>query len=311
MAQPAFIGVDWGTSSFRAWHCGGGGAPRLLGKSDMGMSQLSQDDFAPYLEQFLSDRQISEAVPVLICGMAGARGGWHEVPYAKAPATRTGIARKAHTVQAGRYICRVLPGVSLAGRGRFDVMRGEETLLFGALAQGSGDGHYCLPGTHSKWCYVEGGQLQDWRTVMTGELFALLSTQSTLSGFCDGAGVNLHQKPEFAEAVREVLNGDGSAMHDLFAIRARALLDPKAGTLNFSARLSGLLIGQEMSGPALDRITDVTLISSGAICEAYQTALEIAGKTVKTLDSDHAVCAGLCLFAEELFESCSLAENTR
>lgn len=310
MASIDFVGVDWGTSSFRAWYCLAGKASHLIYSSDMGMSKVPQDDFAPYLEKILIGAEISETVPILICGMAGARGGWREVPYAKAPASQTEIAAKVASVRAGQYMCRILPGVSLANRGHFDVMRGEETLLIGALARGAGDGLYCLPGTHSKWCWIKDGRLQDWQTVMTGELFALLSKQSTLSGFCDGTGVNLHLKPEFTEAVRDVLSGEGSAINNLFAIRARALLDPEAGSLDFAARLSGLLIGQEIAGRELDDFQTITLISCGAICEAYQKALDIAGKTVKTMDANEAVCAGLDLLAEELFASGNLSRKS-
>lgn len=267
----------------------------------MGMSKLRQAEFAPYLECVLREGRVPETVPVLICGMAGARDGWREVPYAKAPAGHGEIASRAVTLRAGGYGCKILPGASLSTGGKFDVMRGEETLLFGALSQEPGDGLYCLPGTHSKWCLVKNGQLQSWQTVMTGELFALLATQSTLSGFCDDRSAKLHQTAEFSEAVRDVLDGKRSALRDLFPIRARALLDPRAETFDFAARLSGLLIGQEIAGSELDDVTEVTLISNGPICDAYNTALGIAGMDVKTLDSERAVLAGLSLFAGELF----------
>ena len=144
---------------------------------------------------------------------------------------------------------------------------------------------------------------------MTGELFALLSTQSTLSSFCQGVSSSLHEKTEFSEAVHEVLAGDRSTMHDLFEIRARALLDPDAGNLDFGAHLSGLLIGHEISGSELDENAEITLIAHGTICGAYRKALAIAGKKVRVIDSEYAVLAGLGLFAKELFENGSVVEK--
>lgn len=312
MAFRDFIGVDWGTSSFRAWHCQDNGKKyRLLTKSDQGMSKLSQKDFAPYLERILRENRIPQTLPVLICGMAGARGGWHEADYAIAPAGHSKVAKGAVAVHAGGYACRILPGVSFSENDRFDVMRGEETLIFGALNQGAGDGLYCLPGTHSKWCWIEGGKLQRWQTVMTGELFALLSTQSTLCGFCQSVSANIHTKPEFSDAIRDVLDGNRSALRELFAIRARALLDPKADILDFAARLSGLLIGQEIADLKTDDVKEVTLISTGPISEVYCTALEIAGMEVRTLDSEKTVLAGLALFAATIFEGDDLREEVR
>ena len=309
MACIEFVGVDWGTSSFRAWYCTKGQKQRLLTKSEMGMSKLSQADFAPYLESVLREGRVPETTPVIICGMAGARDGWFEVPYAKAPAGRDQIASRAATMHAGGYACKILPGVSVSTGGNFDVMRGEETLLFGALSKGSGDGVYCMPGTHSKWCRIKNGQLQSWQTAMTGELFALLATRSTLSGFCSGRSAKLHETSEFSDAVRDVLDGKRSALGDLFPIRARALLDPKAETFDFSARLSGLLIGQEIAGSKPDNGAQVTLIANGPVRDAYSKAFGIAEMDFQILDSEEAVLAGLTLFASELFEKDNLARG--
>ena len=302
MPHHQFVGIDWGTSSFRAWHFHHKDAPRLIAKSDQGMAKLQQNDFAPYLENVLREGGIDESAPIRICGMAGARDGWHEVAYAKAPATREAIAKGAVSMRAGGYHCKILPGVSLATAGRFDVMRGEETLLFGALNQGTGDGLYCLPGTHSKWCQMQGGQLQNWQTAMTGEMFALLATQSTLSPFCDSHAPPFHEKSEFCQSVRTMIEGKTSLMHALFSIRAQALLDAEAESIDFTACLSGLLIGQEIAGAAVDA-PQVILIASGQIGDAYSKALTIAGIKFTRLDAEKAVQAGLALFHEALRET--------
>ncbi len=295
-----FVGVDWGTSAFRAWHCKSGEAPVQIHKSDVGMSKLRRDEFAPYLEKVLLNNGVPCTAPVVICGMAGAREGWQEVPYVSVPACQEDIVRNAAQVNAGPYACTILPGVCIAEEGRFDVMRGEETLLFGAISNGVQDGLFCLPGTHSKWCRIECGKLLSWQTVMTGELFALLSTASTLSQFCCGIRSVSINKPAFRNAVREVLTEPASAIHKLFSIRARALLDPEADTDDFSSRLSGLLIGQEIAGIYLEESDLVFLIASGPIREAYSSAIRISGYDVETIAAETSALVGLSLFAHGL-----------
>jgi hypothetical protein len=74
----------------------------------------------------------------------------------------------------------IVPGLLCTGPdGQADVMRGEETQLWGAdLA----DGDCCvLPGTHSKWAWTgAGGAVERFQTYMTGELYAVLVQHSIL-----------------------------------------------------------------------------------------------------------------------------------
>ncbi len=62
-------------------------------------------------------------------------------------------------------------------------MRGEETQLIGArtLAPSS---LYVMPGTHCKWVQADSQQINDFRTVMSGELHHLLLNHSLI-----GAGL--------------------------------------------------------------------------------------------------------------------------
>ena len=53
--------------------------------------------------------------------------------------------------------------------------------IAGALAVQSGfDGVICLPGSHTKWAHISAGEVVSFQSFMTGEIFALLSTQSAL-----------------------------------------------------------------------------------------------------------------------------------
>lgn len=125
MASIDFVGVDWGTSSFRAWHCLAGKASHLIYSSDMGMSKVPQDDFAPYLEKILIGAEISETVPILICGMAGRAGRVARSALCQGPRLtnrdcskgRFGSGRAIHVPDfAGRQPCKSGPFRRDAGR---------------------------------------------------------------------------------------------------------------------------------------------------------------------------------------------------
>ena len=63
-------------------------------------------------------------------------------------------------------------------------MRGEEVQLLGAAAAGlvNPDSWLCQPGTHAKWARLAGGELVDFTTAMTGEIFAQLGKGGLLIG---------------------------------------------------------------------------------------------------------------------------------
>ena len=73
--------------------------------------------------------------------MIGSRQGWREAPYATCPAGADDIVQAlARIDHAGRTIALV-PGLSTENDAMPDVMRGEETQIFGALAlSGGSDG---------------------------------------------------------------------------------------------------------------------------------------------------------------------------
>ena len=95
------------------------------------------------------------------------------------------LARIDH---AGRPVALV-PGLAIENDAMPDVMRGEETQIFGALALSGRDaGLFLLPGTHSKWAEVAGGRIVSFRTFMTGEVFGALKDHTILGRLMrDGA----------------------------------------------------------------------------------------------------------------------------
>src|SRR5690606_14637504 len=88
-----WVAVDWGTSNLRAWGIGADGAVVQALESDRGMSRLAREDYPEVLQGLLAQLQPARPGPVevLVCGMAGARQGWHEAPYLEAPAALGGL----------------------------------------------------------------------------------------------------------------------------------------------------------------------------------------------------------------------------
>lgn len=292
--------VDWGTSRFRLWALSEAGAVLGERQSEQGMTVLRPDEFEDVLEAHLRTLGLADDLPVVICGMAGAAQGWKEAPYLDLPARLAEVPRAAVSVPSAGRDVRILPGLAQRDPARPDVIRGEETLLLGVLELGAVEGTVCLPGTHSKWVEVSAGVVLGFRTAMTGELFALLAQQSTLSHAVAGAASVEADHPAFSAAVGEALDRPESVSGALFSVRANALLRP-ASPDDAAARLSGLLIGLEVAG-ARSRIDhEVTLASSGQLARLYACALTIAGLPYRLREADELVRAGLLAAARTLW----------
>lgn len=294
-ARPDWIAVDWGTTTMRAWAMADDGTVLAAAPHGPGMGALEPDGYEPALLGAVGEWIEARTAPldVIVCGMAGARQGWREAPYAPVPAALDGLLARAVEVPAddARLRVRIVPGLSLAMDGRRDVMRGEETQLLGLLAhEGLPDALVCLPGTHSKWARLEGGSVAAFETHMTGELFALLSERSILRhSMDDGWG-----DAAFEGGVRDGADG---ALAQLFGVRASSLLDapsPGAGR----ARLSGLLIGAELA--ALDGADGtvgsdgtIHIIGAGGLARRYAAALRLVGREAIVHDGADLAVAGL------------------
>jgi 2-dehydro-3-deoxygalactonokinase len=239
----------------------------------------------------------------MVAGMAGARTGWREAPYVETPAPLVGLFQHAVQPNGVSRPVYILPGVCQREGGAYDVMRGEETQLAGALEQGLDNALFCLPGTHSKWALVEDGQVRRFSTVMTGELFQLISRQSILRLSVPEDGDAEADPDIFDTAVAQAL-GPGFALTSvLFSIRAEGLLS-QGGKVNPAARLSGLLIGAEIAAIRDDllRHGKAYLIGTGKLTRLYARAIAKAGGEPVLLDGGLLVRRGLLASALSLFD---------
>lgn len=301
-----YIGVDWGTSSFRLWAIAADGQVLSERKGSEGMSTLAPVQFGPVLKAHLEALNVGPDIPVVICGMAGARTGWHEARYLDVPVSLDSLAGAAIRVPHEARDIRILPGVAQRDPNAPDVMRGEETMLLGAVLRFGVDGSVCMPGTHSKWALIEGRVMRRFETAMTGETFALLSRQSTLSAFVDTAQVD---DAAFAAGVRTGRDHPETTLRQLFHLRAGPLLG-LTDKAELASRLSGLLIGLEIAGAPAKAGDSVTLIASGVLADRYTQALELTGRQVCRLDADKAVRAGLAVAADALWPHHQHLEKT-
>lgn len=295
----AFAAVDWGTSSLRIWLLGPDGEVLGERRSREGMQVAAETGFAPILDAHLQALGAAPDLPAIVCGMAGARQGWVEAPYAETPASPDDLAAGAIVVEGLSRDVRILPGVAQKTGGRPDVMRGEETIVLGLA--GDKDAVVCLPGTHSKWVALADGRISAFSTFMTGEVYALLAGQSILRHAVDTELDVLAERDAFAAGVEASLQSPDLTLNRLFALRAAGLLGG-AGAAEATARLSGLVIGLEMAGarrlhPGPERIL---LASSGTMLDLYAAALGVAGFDFEVADADAAVRRGLFAAARQV-----------
>ncbi|HHG90619.1 MAG TPA: 2-dehydro-3-deoxygalactonokinase [Devosia sp.] len=296
-----WIGVDWGTSRLRAWAMNSEGTVLARSASDSGMGSLRPNDFEPALLALVAPwLREGCTIPVICCGMVGSRQGWLEAPYMAVPAAPvTGGDLTRVNSRDQRINVHIIPGIMQLQPA--DVMRGEETQIGGLLAQEPGfSGVVCLPGTHTKWARVRGGELVGFSTFMTGELFSLLAEQSVLR---HSVGADGWDKGAFCEAVVSSLNEPERWAEKLFSLRARSLICDLSRT-EARARLSGLLIGLELGGTTQYwQSHNVAILGTDALSLAYCDALETQGALCKRYDVEAMTLAGLNSAASQLLNS--------
>lgn len=297
---PVYALSDWGTSRFRLWLVDGNGQVLVEKRSEDGLDASRARGFAVTLESHLAGLGAPADLPVIICGMAGSRQGWVEANYVPVPADLQAILSGTVKIETILRDVRIIPGLSQSGTAP-NVMRGEETQLLGAiLTKNLTNGIIAMPGTHSKWVELSDGRAQSFSTYLTGELYALLASQSILRHSIGGAAAFASpDHPQFTAALQLMFSGE-RMLGELFGIRAAMLLDnlPPEGA---ASRLSGLLIGAEIAAAKAKYNGKVTLVASGTMAELYGKALNIAGLEYDFVDADEAVRKGLFVAASGIW----------
>ena len=304
MSEAAYVAVDWGTSSFRLWIVDPAGT--ILGerRSHEGMMAASKSGFATVLQSHLEAVGAARGLPVIICGMAGARQGWVEAGYVDTPAPLTAILKQAVAVPGQDRDIRILPGIAQRDRAAPDVMRGEETQLLGALGtDATDDALVCMPGTHSKWVRAKRGTVERFATFMTGELFDVVSRETILAHTVAGAD-DAEDAEAFKSAVIAAFERPAFAANLLFQVRSGQLLyggTPSAAREKISGTLIGIELAAGLAGAGSG--AGITLVASGRLQMLYQLAFDTLAVPFRTIGAEDAVRRGLAMAARSIWKA--------
>lgn len=304
--KTCLIALDWGTSSLRAYRLGTNGQVLEQREAASGIMQLQShgdDAFEQAMNATCGDwLDHTPAVPLIASGMIGSAQGWRETPYIECPVDIGQLSAALTRVSTRRgHDLWIVPGVIQRG-GLPDLMRGEETQVFGLLAEpDEAPVLIGLPGTHSKWVAVESGRLASFHTFMTGEVYAALLAHTIL-------GKTRVANDEFDAAafdrglaVARSAEGGGALLSTIFSSRSLVLTGELAGA-GQADYLSGLLIGYELL--AMVKLCQpnpqqpIALIGSALLCDRYLRAMRHCGFQRVGLASQ-ATVAGLWRVASE------------
>lgn len=289
---------DWGTSFFRL---------RLVNSADYRLIEevTSQQGIASIFnswkaigertgiakEQFFREELIKQIeilahksaikldqVPIAVSGMASSSIGMDEIPYASLPFAMDGSQASVRYFDASVTFPHEL--ILISGvKSEEDVMRGEETQLIGlsALLESAGnrpnEAIYIFPGTHSKHMYVQEGQLLNFETYMTGEVFNLMASTSILRDSIDVSAFNDFSEDNLFAFKMGLKEADFPLLNRLFTVRTNQLFGSLTKQQN-AFFLSGLLIGAELKPLQEKTHWQLVLCSGTNLFPFYQQAIE-------------------------------------
>lgn len=305
----AFLSCDWGTSSFRL---------RLVRMADgtilaettegNGIASINNEwieagkppeERVSFYQQKLASaigelRTATAGLPILISGMASSSIGMLELPYGDIPFSLSGGSLPSRMIPAGNDFPHDIILVS-GLKASNDVMRGEETLLLGCDPGDSDEWMIIFPGTHSKHAHIIKGNLIDFKTYMTGELFDLLATKSILSKSVAKPG-NGNYTNSFEKGVKEGV--EGNLLNVIFHARTWQLLNKVSPEENYHY-LSGMIIGNELKD-IKSYAKNIMLVCNTSLGKLYSLALEIVtGKEPEYRDADRMLVQGHCRLVDQ------------
>ena len=309
---PFYIAGDWGSTHLRLWlvdqatgmvhdHCTGPGISLL--------TDGSADIAATFFQLTESWRKQFFVQQALLCGVVGSNIGWLTTDYISCPISLLNdrLAPKKVPQSNDQTInIQLVPGLKCLRENHIpDSMRGEETQLIGALlsdpALSQGEQLVCLPGTHSKWVWLNQGSVGEFITGLSGELFAVLEQHSVLLSQSDVPDYN-HCPDHFALGIERTETGS-NLIQLLFETRSRQL----SGELSASAArafLSGLIIGSDIRGimqRSNTQHSEITFIGKPELCNHYQSASQQLGYNGRIIDGEKLVLAGLHFLMQQQF----------
>ena len=297
------IVVDWGTTSLRCMLIAGEGKILAETGSEGGIQFIKNKRFESELMAAIGGwLEENGPIPVLALGMITSKSGWVEVPYVPCPATAeslaNGMIRASLSNGSDLFF---LSGITDKTRFPFpDVMRGEETQILGFGLEE--ELTIVLPGTHSKWARVGGGEISKFQTFVTGEVFALFAQHSFIAKAAgqDSRDDNWDAMLHGARIAKAAAVHDAAFLTQLMSIRTGML----AGELTADqmlSYLSGLIIGSEfrqaMEAGWFKPGDTIGIIGNDGLNDRYRRVSEIFELHIKDGGAQAAVVGALQIFA--------------
>ncbi len=283
------IGLDWGTTSFRAFLIDQDGHVLDQKTNENGILAVPNNDFKGVLISAIKvwlDQH--PALPIVASGMITSRNGWHETPYLSLPANINDFANALTPLTLSNdIVIHFITGASYENEnGVPDIMRGEETQIIGEV-EASDNEIFLLPGTHSKWAITQDEKIIGFTSFMTGEVYAVLKEHTILGALMkECSSLN---DDAFLKGVLMQQKQDISILHQIFTARTLALFD-KLENEDIADYLSGLLIGEEIKSALnqydANKETIIKIIGRGDLAARYARALDAFGLNHKIINDE-------------------------
>ena len=266
------------------------------------LRQALKDAVSTLLDRFsLCEKDI---VRILASGMITSEFGLCALPHLLAPA---GI-KELHDSMHETVLEDISPiplvfirGVKIVGESLFetDMMRGEETELYGLSDTLLPDCLYVLPGSHSKLIKTDTlGRISHFSTMLTGEMIASLSGYTILK---DAVDLSIKELDEQA-----LTDGCGYALQRglneaLFKVRILKNQFQKSALDCYSFFL-GVVLAQEIQAILNDSSKEIVIGGKAQIKRATEILLRTFSDKRITVADDRAVDRSSALGAIRIFE---------
>lgn len=316
-ASGHLIAIDWSNARFKAYLAGPDGVIIRRVVTEDGVQSVGEGRFQQVIATTCGSwlSHYGDATVAMV-GMVGSKGGWVDVPHVAIPAgPKTLSPGFGHIQIAPGKSAIIVPGVRFeADDGVYDVMRGEETY---ALGTGVTDGIVCVPGHHSKWIEIRGGEIVKFITFVTGELFGLLRRHSFLGRYTEGQedeagfkrglaaawrGADADPAPVGAEmAIRSLglapanpTTSASSLLHTLYEARSSVLMGRMSAN-QVGTFVLGILMGDELLHglTSFGRPRRVHVVADDPLARFYAQAFEARGVSATTMAPPESLIGGL------------------
>ncbi|WP_440877346.1 2-dehydro-3-deoxygalactonokinase [Thalassotalea sp. PLHSN55] len=296
MNQVSYLVIDWGTTNFRAFALSASHKVIDIKELNLGFLSVENGKFAETLQEMLADWLPEyQHLPIYMAGMVGSKKGWVNVPYAATQVNPAQLVESAHKFQLpwGPQAV-IMPGVKhQLPNDRFDVMRGEEVQLFGLnnLINQS-EFTAILPGTHSKHALMRNNKIIQFSSILTGEIFSVLSKHLFLAK--DVVSDIEFDQQAFLKGVAE--SKGAKLTNSIFLTWTHRLFD-QLNEQQVPDYLSGMLIGYELQDL---QAKQVYLVGGDKLTHRYQLACHHFGIESIPMSGNDCFLEGMNILIQEL-----------